>query len=213
MLCGLSPATELYELTDEKAEDNCPCHPPQFFLHRKGVGDLQACVGRARCRAREATGAHPQARPATFRPSPETACIGRELAASTPQEPTARGGAPIFRYGSGSSNVLHALLEHRVTPFRLLVGHSKGALQINNAIQSLPATRTQGLRVVTLGCPIGENVGGVDYHQYLGLFDALGQLNAWGHWPDYWPPTWHSTNPVLPPAMAVGKMTSESVRD
>jgi len=145
--------------------------------------------------------------------APETACIGRELAASTPQEPTARGGAPIFRYGSGSSDVLHALLEHRVTPFRLLVGHSKGALQINNAIQSLPAKRTQGLRVVTLGCPIGENVGGVDYHQYLGLFDALGQLNAWGHWPDYWPPTWHSTNPVLPPAMAVGKMTSESVRE
>jgi hypothetical protein len=91
--------------------------------------------------------------------APETACIGRELAASTPQEPTARGGAPIFRYGSGSSDVLHALLEHRVTPFRLLVGHSKGALQINNAIQSLPAKRTQGLRVVTLGCPIGENVG------------------------------------------------------
>src|ERR1700730_8475283 len=145
--------------------------------------------------------------------APETACIGRELAASTPKEPTARGGAPIFRYGSGSSDVLHALLEHRVTPFRLLVGHSKGALQINNAIQSLPAKRTQGLRVVTLGCPIGENVRGVDYHQYLGLFDALGQLNAWGHWPDYWPPTWHSTNPVLPPAMAVGKMTSESVRD
>jgi hypothetical protein len=49
--------------------------------------------------------------------APETACIGRELAASTPQEPTARGGAPIFRYGSGSSDVLHALLEHRVTPF------------------------------------------------------------------------------------------------
>ena len=144
--------------------------------------------------------------------APETACIGRELAASTPQEPTARGGAPIFRYGSGSSDVLHALLEHRVTPFRLLVGHSKGALQINNAIQSLPAKRTQGLRVVTLGCPIGENVGGVDYHQYLGLFDALGQLNAWGHWPDYWPPTWHSTNPVLPPAMVVGEMTSESLR-
>jgi hypothetical protein len=100
-----------------------------------------------------------------------------------------------------------------VTPFRLLVGHSKGALQINNAIQSLPAERTQGLRVVTLGCPIGENVAGVGYHQFLGLFDPLGQLNAWGHWPDHWPPTWHSTNPVLPPAMAAGEMTSESVRD
>ena len=42
--------------------------------------------------------------------APETARIGRELAASTPQEPTARG-APIFRFGSGSSDVLHALLQ------------------------------------------------------------------------------------------------------
>ena len=144
--------------------------------------------------------------------APETARIGRKLTASTPQEPTV-GGAPIFRYGSGSSDALHALLEHRATPFRLLVGHSKGALQINNAIQSLPAERTQGLRVVTLGCPIGENVPGVQYHQYLGLFDALGQLNAWGHRPDHWPPTWHSTNPVLPPAMAAGEMTFQSVDD
>ncbi len=143
---------------------------------------------------------------------PKTARIGRKLAASTSQEPTARG-APIFRYGSGSSDVLHALLEYRVTPFRLLVGHSKGALQIDNAIQSLPAERTQGLQVVTLGCPIGENVSGVGYHQYLGLFDALGQLNAWGHRPDHWPLTWHSTNPLLPPAMAVGEIAADSVRN
>ena len=145
--------------------------------------------------------------------APEAARIGRELAASTPQAPTLHGGAPIFRHGSGSSDVLHALLEYRETPFRLLVGHSKGALQINNAIQSLPAERTQGLHVVTLGCPIEENVAVASYHQYLGLFDALGQLNAWGHWPEHWPPTWHSTNPVLPPAMAVGEITSESMRD
>jgi hypothetical protein len=26
----------------------------------------------------------------------------------------------------------------------------------------------------------------VDYHQYLGLFDALGQLNAWGHFYPIW---------------------------
>jgi hypothetical protein len=142
--------------------------------------------------------------------APKTARIGRRLAASTRQEPTATGGAPIFRHASGSADVLHALLEHRAAPFRLLVGHSIGALQINNAIQSLPADRTRGLRVVTLGCPIGESIAGVEYHQYLGLFDALGQLNAWGHWPDHWPPTWHSTNPLLPPAMAAGEMTVES---
>ena len=84
--------------------------------------------------------------------APETARIGRKLPATAPQEPTVRG-APIFRYGSGSSDVLHALLEHRATPFRLLVGHSKGALQINNAIQSLPAERTQRAARGNAGLP------------------------------------------------------------
>jgi hypothetical protein len=92
-----------------------------------------------------------------------------------------------------------------------LVGHSKGALQIGNAIQSLPPERTHALRVVTLGCPIAPDVDGVSYYQYLGLFDALGQLNMWGHWPDRWTPTWHSTNPMLPPAMAAGKYTEDAI--
>ncbi len=144
--------------------------------------------------------------------APQIAGIGRKLAASMPQEPTVRG-TPVFRYGSGSSDVLHSLLIHREGPFRVLVGHSKGALQINNAIRSVPAERLKGLRVVTLGCPIGEDLAGIDYHQYLGLFDALGQLNAWGHRPEHWPPTWHSTNPTLPPAMAAGKFASESVNN
>jgi hypothetical protein len=144
--------------------------------------------------------------------APQVARIGRELAASAPSEPTVRG-APVFRCGSGSSDVLHALLMNREQPFRLLVGHSKGALQISNAIRSVPEERLNGIRVVTLGCPIGEDFEGVEYHQYLGLFDALGQLNAWGHRPKHWPPTWHSTNPVLPPAMAAGKFASESVTE
>ncbi len=144
--------------------------------------------------------------------APHAASIGRNLAATTPGEPSAPGGAPVFRYGSGSSDALHALMERRATPFRVLVGHSKGALQIDNAMRSLPADKTSGVQVVTLGCPIGEEVDGVKYHQYLGLFDALGQLNAWGHRPNHWPPTWHSTNRALPPAMAAGEMTSESVR-
>jgi len=141
--------------------------------------------------------------------APQTASIGRKLAASAP-DAKATGGAPVFRHGSGSSDVLHDLMLHRSTPFKLLVGHSKGALQIGNAILSLPAERTQGLRVVTLGCPIAENDAGVDYFQYLGLFDALGQLNMWGHWPTQWVPTWHSTNPKLPPAMDAGQLTVES---
>jgi hypothetical protein len=144
--------------------------------------------------------------------APKAASIGRNLAATTPREPTAPGGAPIFRHGSGSSDALHALLADRATPFHLLVGHSKGALQINNAIRSLPLARTRDLDVVTLGCPTAADVPGVRYHQYLGLFDALGQANAWGHRPDHWPLTWHSTNPALPPAMRAGEIASASVK-
>jgi hypothetical protein len=141
--------------------------------------------------------------------APQTASIGRQLSASTPDAKTVHG-APVFRHGSGSSDVLHALLIYRETPFRLLVGHSKGALQIGNAIRSLPPERTRELRVVTLGCPIATDVDDVSFYQYLGLFDALGQLNMWGHWPDEWPPTWHTTNPVLPPAMAAGLYTKNA---
>jgi hypothetical protein len=143
--------------------------------------------------------------------APAAARIGRRLPASVPREPKARGGAPVFRFGSGSSDVLHALLEHRGMHLRLLVGHSKGALQINNALRSLPTERTRGLRVVTLGCPVAENAPGVEYHQYLGLFDALGQMNAWFHRPEHWPPTGHSTNRTLPLSMAAGAITRDAV--
>lgn len=143
--------------------------------------------------------------------SPATASIGRRLSSSAPDAARTREGGPVFRHGSGSSDVLHALLRHRPKRFRLLVGHSKGALQIHNALQSLAPERTQGLRVVTLACPIAKDVPGVTYHQYLGLFDALGQLNAWGHRPDAWPPTGHSTNHALPLAMAAGPMACESM--
>jgi hypothetical protein len=142
--------------------------------------------------------------------APQTARIGRQLSASTPNSKTLHG-APVFRHGSGSSDVLHSLMLYRDEPFRLLVGHSKGALQIGNAIQSLPRDRTRGLRVVTLGCPIARTVEDVCYHQYLGLFDALGQLNMWGHQPNDWLPTWHSTNPMLPPAMEAGGLTRDAL--
>jgi hypothetical protein len=141
--------------------------------------------------------------------TPDIAKIGRRLSSSTPDAETVQG-APVFRYGSGSSDVLHALLQYRKKPLELLVGHSKGALQIGNAIQSLPAERTKGLSVVTLGCPIAKNVDGVSYHQYLGLYDALGQLNMWGNAPSKWVPTWHSTDPKFPPAMNAGSLVDEA---
>jgi hypothetical protein len=101
--------------------------------------------------------------------------------------------------------VLHALLSRpEAQSLRLLVGHSKGALQIGNALLSLDPECTEGLRVVTLGCPIERSIANVHYHQYLGLFDALGQLNAWGNLPDIWIATTHTTNPMLYPAIDAG---------
>jgi hypothetical protein len=138
---------------------------------------------------------------------PKMAAIGRKLCASAPGAEILHG-APVYRHGSGSSDVLHALMKDRPSPFRILVGHSKGALQIGNALRSLDPGRTDGVRVVTLGCPIAEDAPGAVYHQYLGLFDALGQANMWGHLPERWTPTWHSTNPYLPPAMAAGVLSA-----
>jgi hypothetical protein len=142
--------------------------------------------------------------------TPGAATIGRKLSKSVPDAKTLHG-APVFRYGSGSSDVLHALMKDRLSPFKILVGHSKGALQIGNALRSLDPDRTQGVHVVTLGCPIAEDAPGAIYHQYLGLFDALGQLNMWGHLPEQWTRTWHSTNPCLPPAMEAGALTLKSL--
>jgi hypothetical protein len=134
--------------------------------------------------------------------APGVASIGRHLSATAPGA-AAINGAPVFRFGSGSSDVLHALIEHRDGPFRMLVGHSKGALQIGNAMHALAEVKMRGLTVVTLGCPIAEDVAGVVYRQYLGALDELGQLNAWGHQPEHWQWSWHTTNPWLPPAMDV----------
>jgi len=133
--------------------------------------------------------------------APETAKVGRKLSQSAPDSKQLSNGAPLFRTGSGSSDVLHAIMETR--SLKCLVGHSKGALAIHNALGSLDASQTQGLSIVTLGCPIAEDIGNASYHQYLGLFDALGQLNAWGNLPDDWVPTDHSTNISLPLSMPV----------
>jgi hypothetical protein len=134
--------------------------------------------------------------------APAAARVGRELSASSPGAETLND-APVYRRGSGSSDVLHDLITRRAESFRLLVGHSKGALQIANAISQ---DNTTAFKVVTLGCPAGKYATGADYEQYLGVFDALGQANMWGHWPDHWIAAWHTTNPWLPPAMDAGAL-------
>jgi hypothetical protein len=133
--------------------------------------------------------------------APGFALVGHKLAASTPTTGRSAAGAPVFETGSGASDVLHALMGQ--IQLTRLVGHSKGALQIANAIRSLAPSRTQGLEVVTFGCPVPEDAPGVRYRQYLGLFDPIGQLNAWGNQPETWLPAGHSTNRALPLSMDV----------
>jgi hypothetical protein len=140
--------------------------------------------------------------------APKTAALGRRLSQSSPGSETLSNGAPVFRYGSGSSDVLHDLMTRRA--IRCVVGHSKGALSIHNALASLSPNRTAGLCVVTLGCPVSEDVPGAAFHQFLGLFDALGQLNAWGRRPERWVPADHSTNVSLPFSMDAEALAASS---
>ncbi|HEY2009394.1 MAG TPA: hypothetical protein VGH23_10425 [Rhizomicrobium sp.] len=141
---------------------------------------------------------------------PETAWIGRNLSASAPGSKKAPTGAPIFQTGSGSSDVLHALLQE--IALKRLIGHSKGALAIANAIRSLHPDERNGLQVVTLGCPIAAEFDTVTYRQFLGLFDALGQLNSWNNLPDTWLPSGHSTNMCLPLSMDVERLSQPTGR-
>ena len=131
--------------------------------------------------------------------APQTAKLGRHLSSTTPDAPELPNGGPVFRTGSGSSDVLHAVLQQRA--LTCVIGHSKGALAIGNALRSLPPEDTEDLKVVTLGCTIAETTGNAVYYQYLGLFDALGQMNSWGRRPSEWITTDHSTNITLPFSM------------
>jgi hypothetical protein len=166
-----------------------------------GVADalLQGLGGWFGFGVQDALDAKAQVQRAVGLMSPDVAGIGRRLSQSAPGSERLANGAPVFRYGCGSSDVLHALMERR--PIRWVVGHSKGALSAHNALESLGADRTRGLRVVTLGCPVPEDIPGASFHQFLGLFDALGQLNAWGRRPERWVATDHSTNTALPLSM------------
>lgn len=138
--------------------------------------------------------------------APETAKIGRGLMLTAPGHATAETGAPVFRRGSGSSDVLHAILKESRHIDRVF-GHSKGALVIGNAIHDLPEATSGRLSVVTFGCPIEEDVRGATYLQFLGLVDGLGLLNSWGNRPEARPLAHHATNTAIPLGMPVTLLT------
>lgn len=174
-----------------------------------GVADalLQGLGGWFGFGLQDALGAKAQVQTAVGLVAPGVARLGRRLSQSSPGSETLANGAPVFRYGSGSSDVLHDLMQRR--PIRCVVGHSKGALSIYNALGSLPAERTAALRVVTLGCPVPEDIPGASFHQFLGLFDALGQLNGWGRRPERWVAADHSTNVSLPLSMHAQELVAD----
>jgi len=127
-------------------------------------------------------------------------------------------GAPVFSRGSGpsfpagstgctrSSNALHAILKG-VPNINRVFGHSKGAVAIKHAIQSLPRETTQRLHVVTFGCAIAEDMPTARYSQFLGVIDGLGLLSSWGNPWHTLISTHHSTNTSIPLSMPVSMLT------
>jgi len=137
---------------------------------------------------------------------PLAARSDRHLTMTAPGHAEANTGASVFRCGSGSSDALHAILKD-VPHIDRVFGHSKGALVIKNAIESLPRETTQRLHVVTFGCRITEDTPAALYSQFLGLIDGIGLLNSWGNPPETLMPAHHSTNTSIPLSMPVSVLT------
>jgi hypothetical protein len=137
---------------------------------------------------------------------PLAARSDRHLTMTAPGHAEANTGASVFRCGSGSSDALHAILKD-VPHIDRVFGHSKGALVIKNAIESLPRETTQRLHVVTFGCRITEDTPAALYSQFLGLIDGIGLLNSWGNPPETLIPAHHSTNTSIPLSMPVSVLT------
>ena len=137
--------------------------------------------------------------------------LGHGLTLTTPGVKLCpNNAAPVFRYDSPSADILHDILKES-RQIRRVVGHSKGALCIANAVNSLDCERTDGLEIVTLGCPVAQNQSRAAYRQYLGLFDPLGIINGWGHLPNGWLWATHTTNRTLPFSMPVTELCAEGV--
>ncbi len=134
--------------------------------------------------------------------SPLAARVGKGLLHTLPES---RSGAEPFRTGNPASDVLHALLD-QAPQLSVLLGHSKGALVIENALRALDPGAAPRL-VTTFGCPISELAPSTRYIQFLGSFDSLGWANSWGHLPEIRIPTQHSTNTTIPYGMPIAILT------
>ena len=116
-----------------------------------------------------------------------------------------------FVYGSPDSTTLLYLLMTLGPAITLLVGHSKGNLSIENALEGVlsaphaaDAPVNRDICIVTLGAVIDFPSEFRNVHQFLGDVDALGLVNSRPCVPfERVPQTWHSLNEVLPGHMTV----------
>lgn len=101
-------------------------------------------------------------------------------------------------YVEPSSDKLAELYTRGARP-ELLIGHSKGNMDVANALYKLywqgNSSMYQGVRVITFGCGVFVP-SGVEIEQYLGSLDSLGITNT----VSYYNLTWvygryHTTNP------------------
>jgi hypothetical protein len=108
--------------------------------------------------------------------------------------------------GSPEADVLLKLLQNDRGAIKRLIGHSKGCLNIYNALcRYKGADRPEKLKLVNFGCAVNERAIEkiADVDQYLGAFDPLGITNSWWNFPDYWLPSRHTTNPFMIGGMPV----------
>ena len=114
--------------------------------------------------------------------------------------------ADRFVFGSPDSATLLYLLSKLGSGIKLVVGHSKGNLSIENALGGLlsachktGASVASDLCIVTLGAVTRFPPEFSNVHQFIGSNDFFGMMNSRPLVPREWMPhDWHSLNTALP---------------
>lgn len=116
-----------------------------------------------------------------------------------------------FVYGIPDSVTLLYVLSTVGNGIKLIVGHSKGNLSIENALEGLlswhmktGAPVSSNLCIVTLGAVTRFPSEFTNVHQFLGSIDYFGMMNSRPSLPREWIPySWHSLNTALPGHLTV----------
>lgn len=107
-------------------------------------------------------------------------------AKSRAQEEKYKIKSSVFLVDEPESNTLLNIMLRCEDGLRLLVGHSKGALNIHNVLHAylkepdhnLNSPLFQNMAIVTLGCGVEVPPEFENVHQYLGSWDLLGAINT-----------------------------------